>query len=305
MGARVCDHLPDPMLEVPELLTNPGFRRTVTTQPLTPQLGSFWRWYESLSEPARLNAIGPVLNKVRAFALSTPMRRLLGQSDGISFTDMIAGKKIVLIPLKKGLLGAEAASLIGSLITASAWQATLARAGIPAAKRQPAWFYIDEFQDVVRLPVDIADMFAQARGLGLGLTLAHQYLGQLTPQIKAAVIGTARTQIVFQLGHHDAKDLAPYFAPLNSDDLAHLGVYEIAVRPCVNGATLAPVTGTTYPMPEPNTDGHTLAQASATRYGMAAADIERALQARVTVQASAGRRSNRIPFAGGGAGGSS
>ncbi len=39
------------LAEMPELLTNAGFRRIVIRQALSPQLGSFWRWHESMSEP--------------------------------------------------------------------------------------------------------------------------------------------------------------------------------------------------------------------------------------------------------------
>ncbi|MGH3872381.1 MAG: type IV secretory system conjugative DNA transfer family protein [Pseudonocardiaceae bacterium] len=149
------------VLEMPELLTNTGFRRTVTGQTLPPHLGSFWRWFESLSEPARLNATAPVLNKLRAFTLSTPLRLMLGQSEGINFTDAIVGNKIILVPLRKGLLGAESAALVGSLINASVWQAALERSTVAEHKRKPFWLLIDEFQDTVRLPIDIGDMLAQ------------------------------------------------------------------------------------------------------------------------------------------------
>jgi hypothetical protein len=281
------------LMELPDLLTNPGFRRSVTAQVSSPQLASFWRWYEALSDPAKLNAVSPVLNKIRAFTLSTPMRQMLGQSDGINFDEVLAGNKIVIVPLKKGRLGSDAAALMGSLIVGCVWQATLARASMPANKRRFAWLYVDEFQDVVRLPIDLSDLLEQARGLKLGLTLAHQHLGQLTPHMRAAVRSTARSQIVFQLLDTDAKDLARAFVPLTADDLGNLGVFEIAMRPCIGGVTADPVTGATYPMPAPTTDGQALAASSAARYGMAPADIEATLLARVHTTPS--KRGNRIP----------
>lgn len=283
------------LIDVPELLTNAGFRRLVTSQPLPPPLTSFWRGYEAMTTPQQLNVISPVLNKLRTFTLSTPLRTFLGQSRGINFHDVLADKRIVVVALKKGLLGAETSGLIGSLIMASVWQATLSRANMPQDRRRPVWLYIDEFQDIVKLPIDLADMLAQARGLGLGLILAHQYLAQLSPELKTAVIGTARSQVVFQLGHADAKELAVGFTPLTADDLGHLGAYEVALRPCAAGATLAPVTGRTYPMPKPRSDGQAVAAASKRRYGQAAAEVDAAIAARTTVAPRAGKRANRIP----------
>lgn len=268
------------LLEIPELLTNAKFRRLVTSRPLPSQLASFWRWYDSMPATQQSTVISPVLNKLRAFTLSTPLRALLGQSIGIDFAQVMANKRIVLVALKKGLLGSEVSGLIGSLVMASVWQAVLSRANLPADRRRPRWLYIDEFQDLVKLPLDLADMCAQARGLGLGMVLAHQFLDQLTPELKASITGTVRSHLVFQLGHGDAKHLAPAFEPLSTDDLRHLGAYEIALRPCVDGATQRPITGITYPLPQPTRDGTALATVSRRRYGMPRDQINDQITAR-------------------------
>ncbi len=201
---------------------------------------------------------------------------------------------MVLVPLKTGLLGAETAALIGSLVMASVWHATLARTALPKDQRHPVWMHLDEFQRVVRLPIDLADMLAQARGFGLGLTMAHQYLDQLSPEIKAAVLGTTRSQLVFQLEDRDATELAPRFTPLTRDDLVNLGPHEIALRPCVGGITLPPVTGTTYPLPPPTTDPRGLAQISLRRYGLPHTQIDQQITARTLVTPTLERRSNRM-----------
>lgn len=281
------------LIDIPELLTNTAFRRWVTSQPLSPYVGKFWTWYESLGETNQLTIISPVLNKLRTFTLSTPLRLLLGQSDGIRFADAIADKRIVLVALKKGLLGQETSALIGSLVMASVWQATLSRANTPNEKRHPYWLYIDEFQNVVRLPIDLADMLSEARGLGLGVTLAHQYVGQLTPHVKDAVMGTTRTHLAFQLLEKDATHLATGFAPLTYDDLHHLGPYEVALRPCVNGATLTPMTGRTLPAPEPCRDGAVLAEYSRRQYGKTAETVEQQILDRLTIPKTS-HKANRI-----------
>jgi hypothetical protein len=111
--------------------------------------------------------------------------------------------------------------------------------------------------------------------------LAHQYLGQLTDTVRTAVLGTARTQIAFQVEYDDAKTLAHRFAPLTQADLSGLSAYEIAMRPCVNGATLAPVTGRTLPSPPATTDGAALGEASRRRFARGRAEVEAAIRSRL------------------------
>jgi type IV secretory pathway TraG/TraD family ATPase VirD4 len=270
------------LCELPELLTNPALRRHVLKQKsIAAGVRPFWAWYENLSDAEQAQVIGPVLNKLRAFTLKTSLRLMLGQPDGLDLGTLFRERRIVLVPLSRGIIGAEAAQLVGALLLSSFWQTTLKQQHIPAAKRQPVWAYIDEFQDVLRLPLDLADMLAQARSLGVGLTLAHQHLGQLPDAVKTAVRSTARTHITFQLGYDDAKDLARFFSPLTPPELMGLARYEIAMKPCVDNQVLSPVTGITAPLPDPTTDGAALAAASFQRYGVPREDVEAGLAARI------------------------
>lgn len=285
------------LVDIPELLTNAAFRRHVTAQPLPPQLQRFWRWYDRMPEPQQLSVISPVLNKMRTFTLSSTLRATLGQSAGVQFSDVLAEGRVVLVALKKGILGGEVSGLIGALVMASVWQVAQARVNLPKDQRRPVWLVADEFQETVRLPLDLADMAARARSLGL--VLAHQYLAQLPAPVKTAVLGTVRTQIAFQLGRDDATELAAAFAPLTAADLHHLAAFEIAARLCINGATAAPVTGITYPAPEPIRDGAALAADSRARYGLPLDEVDAQIAARVSPPATRGAgRWNRIPDGG-------
>ncbi len=273
------------LIEVPELLMSPSLRRYVCAHPALPSyLRAFWQWFDgSISDGERAQATGPVLNKLRAFSMRSTIRLMLGQSRGIALDPQFFRSGILLVSLAKGKLGQESANLLGSLFVASLWQATQARITLPAEQRHPVFAYLDEFQDIVRLGSDtsLADMLAQARGLGLSLTLAHQYLNQLPTTVKEATLGTVRTHIAFQLEWDDARALEARFAPLTSGDLSGLGAYEFALKPCVAGQTLSPVTGVTLPLNEPLHAADEVARASRERYGMARPAIEAGLRARL------------------------
>ncbi len=70
------------------------------------------------------------------------------------------------------------------------------------------------------------------------------------------------------------------FAPLTRSDLSGLGAHEIALKPCINGQTVAPITATTLPLRPATRSGQALAIASQARHGMPRAEIEAQIHAR-------------------------
>jgi hypothetical protein len=292
---QALDGSPFTLVEVPELLTNLPFRHLVTEQPTVPaSLRQFWAWFENVSEAERGQIIGPVLNKLRQFTTRTSLRLTLGQSSGLDIPALMQKRRILLVTLSRGIIGTEAAYLLGSLLVASLWQATLGRAAMPPEARRPFWVYLDEFHQVARLQVALTDMLAEARGLGVGLVMANQYVSQLSPETRAAVLGTVRSQVVFQVEHDDARLLEPRFAPaLSAQDLSGLAAYEVALRLCSSNQVLAPMTGTTLPLSETTGDPADVRELSRQRYGHPRGDVETALMARLTTTTegiTAGRR---------------
>lgn len=276
------------LAEVAPLLEHHAFRRFVIAQPRVPlSVQTFWSAYEAMSMKERQAVIGPLLNKVRALTTRSSLRLILGQSQGIDMGDVLRRRRILLVPLNKGLVGSETSALLGSLIVASLWSAVLARAGLPPAERHPVWAYLDEFQDVLRVSNDLSDALSQARALGLGFTLAHQYLGQLPKPMQAAVLGTVRSSMLFQLDHDDAAVLERRFSPaLTRDDLMGLSTYEVALRLCISGQIKAPVTGTTLPLTPVLREGQVLAASSRARFGLPRSAIETALMQRLAGQSA-------------------
>lgn len=274
------------LMEVSEVLTSPTLRRYLSNQASLPQhLRVYWQQFDAMTEEARRQAVGPILNKLRAFSMRSSVRLLLGQSKGVRLDHRFFRRGILLVNLSKGALGTETANLVGSLFVAALWQAALSRSRLPANRRPAFIGYLDEFQDVTRLGTasDLADMLAQSRGLGLGLVLSHQYMNQLPDAVQQAVLGTVRSSVTWQSEQADAVALAKRFSPLTADELQGLGTYEIAARLSTAGSTSMPTTGRTLPLPPATGSAAELAAYSRARHGLAQAAVLAGLDSRVQV----------------------
>lgn len=282
---------------LPLLLTNAGFRRSIVGRVARDDpmgLGGFWAWWDSLSDSEQAQATAPLLRRVRPILLRPGLRGILGQRQPkFDLADVFTKRRILLVSLEKGKIGPEAAALLGSLIVSQLWTATLARAAQPPASRHPVTILIDEVQDYLRLPGDIGDALAQARGLGVGYTLAHQHLGQLPKSIRDAVTANARTRIAFQLSHPDAREFAGLTSgQLEPADFEALPAYQ-AYAQILHQNTPGPwVSVTTTKMPDPVRSAATVRRRSRERYGQLLTEIEADLLAmteRRTARESFGR----------------
>jgi hypothetical protein len=272
------------LCEVPLILTDPNFRRRIVSQLDDPiGLESYFGWFENLSDGERQMVIAPVLNKIRAFSMRPRVRAIVGQAKpAISISEVMASGKILLCSLASGILGDEAASLLGALIVAEIWNATTARAGIPPEQRRPVMVYLDEWQRLVHLPTPMASVLAEARGFGVGMALAHQEMGgQLTPELRSAVLANARSRLLFQLPADDARLMARQLGgPLTADDLQGLGAYEVAAQLFAGGSTQSAATGKTRPLSPPSADPDEIRSWSRRQYGVDREEIELALRRR-------------------------
>jgi hypothetical protein len=131
------------LADIPRLLTDTTFRHRATAHLTDRDLTIFWRWYTDLTDVGRAQAIGPVLNKLRAFLRHRFARRLLTGASTLTLTDILDGG-ILLARLPKGLLGDDGARLLGSFLMGAAWHAATARAHHPEHTRHDAAIYLDE-----------------------------------------------------------------------------------------------------------------------------------------------------------------
>jgi hypothetical protein len=88
--------------------------------------------------------------------------------------------------------------------------AAYSRADTPAAERKDFFVYIDEFQSFTTLA--LARMLSELRKYRVGFTVAHQYLNQLEPDVRHAVLGNVGSVISFRVGAEDAPYLVRRFS---------------------------------------------------------------------------------------------
>ncbi len=272
------------LAEIPTCLADPNWRRRLT-EPLAredPVLAGFWRWYDGCSEATRVQAVGPLLNKLRAFLLRRTVRAIVGQEQTSFDLDAVLDRGLLLARLPKGSLGEETSRLLGALLVARVWQQVLARSRVPESARRDCALYVDEVHNYLALPRSFEDLLAEARGYRLSLCLAHQHLGQLPKQMAEALSANARTKLIFTCSPEDARTLERHFAPeLTAHDLANLARYQAACRSLANGQETRPFTLRTEPLPDgdPARAGK-LRSDSEQAFGDDLAEVERRLRLR-------------------------
>jgi hypothetical protein len=258
------------LTDVPSLLTNPVFRRRVLTEVNDPLvLAPFWAWFDNLSEAERGQVTAPIMNKLRVFTTRSAIRQFLGQPQpGFTPDDLLAKHRIVLVNLNRGAVGPQTARLLGSLLLTQLWQAMQRRSKVPVRQRHPVMVVVDEWQDYAGA-LDFGEVLAQARGLGVGFTLAHQHLGQLSSALRAAVLANARSRLTFRPAPRDTSAMAAALGGgVSPDDLDRLGAYQAAVRILTDGAPSQPFVVQTLPLADAMNDVESLRRNSTVRFGV-------------------------------------
>jgi len=195
----------------------------------------------------RADGIAPIQNKVGAFLADPLLNRILTASkQDMHIRRIMDDGRVLLVNLAKGRIGEDSSSLLGGLLVTTIGLAGYSRADVDPAQRRDFFIYVDEFQSFTTLA--LANMLSEMRKYRLGFTIAHQYLNQLTPDIRHAVLGNAGTVISFRLGAEDAPYLAREFSGVfDETDLVQLPNHRIYLKLMIDGMPSPPFSGATLP----------------------------------------------------------
>lgn len=243
------------VLSILKMLSDKNYRQKIVARISDSVIKNFWvNEFASWSEKFDNEAIMPILNKVGQFVSTNLIRNIVGQPENkIHIQKIMDEGKILLMRISKGNLGEENAQLIGAMVVTKIQQAAMARTTIPEEQRRDFYLYCDEFQYFAT--DTFAEILSEARKYHLNLTMAHQYMGQLTNTVRTTAFGNVGTIINFRVGAEDAAILENEYTPVfKVRDIINLGVREFYIKMSVDGELRDAFSGRTINVPTPKHD---------------------------------------------------
>lgn len=227
--------------DVTRMLVDDGFRATVLAYVTNPQVIDFWQGeFEGYPKPLKAQAIAPIQAKIGALLADPLMQKIFcGEGRPISFRKAMDKGQVLIINLAQGRLGSDTSHLLGAMLVSTIGLAAHSRSELPESKRKPFFLYVDEFQNFSTQ--SFSEMLSSTRKYGVGLVLAHQFLGQLDSELRESIFGNCGTIISFRVGASDAAYLAREFHPIFSQqDLLRMPNYQVRMRMMIQGMPSQP-----------------------------------------------------------------
>lgn len=247
------------MLDITRMLTDKKFRKETLGYCTDTVVMQFWNVeFNSWTEKFQAEAIAPVLNKVGAFTANPVIRNIIGQPKStFNIRKIMDEGKILIVNLSKGLIGEDNAGILGAFLVTKIQLAAMSRSDIPKIEdRRPFYLYVDEFQNFAT--DSFATILSEARKYGLNLTVANQYISQMSDTVRDAVFGNVGTMISFRVSADDSPILAKQFEPqFEAQDLLQMHNRNFIINMVINGEKAPAFSATTLTLPAAQTDNST------------------------------------------------
>ncbi|WP_299829321.1 type IV secretory system conjugative DNA transfer family protein [uncultured Roseobacter sp.] len=204
---RLMFHIPDATIHTLQELLEPDGTKQYAEY-IAKLEGTPRRFFETEFDSKEFNTTKTqVLRRLYGVLENQTFERMFSnpQSKFDMFTELNAGK-LILINTSKSLLKEQGTEIFGRFFIALITQAAQERATIPDWDRLPVHVYIDEAQDY--FDANIGIILSQARKYRVGLTMAHQFLGQLSSGLPDAMEANTSIKLAGGVSAKDARALA-------------------------------------------------------------------------------------------------
>ncbi|MBI5793718.1 type IV secretion system DNA-binding domain-containing protein [Candidatus Uhrbacteria bacterium] len=236
------------LLGINRMLSDADFRKRIVGNVKDPVVKQFWLVeFASYNEKYAQEAVAPIQNKIGQFLSAVVIRNIVAQvKSTINVREIMDSEKIFIINLSKGRIGEDNSRLLGGLLITKMQLAAMERVEIPETERKDFYLYVDEFQNFA--VESFASILSEARKYRLCLTMAHQYVAQLSEEVRDAVFGNVGTIITFRVGSPDATFMETEFMPrFTPEDIINLPKYNVYIKLLIDGVTSQPFSALTLP----------------------------------------------------------
>lgn len=223
------------LISIPLMLTSDVYRNKVVSKISDPVVKKFWiSEYDKMAPNQKVEAAGPILNKVGQFLSSTILRNILGQpKNSFNIRWAMDNKKIIIVNLSKWKIWEDASQLLWAMMVTKFQMDAMSRADIPEKERVDFYLYVDEFQNFAT--DSFATILSEARKYKLNLVMANQYIDQMTETVKWAVFGNVWSLVSFQVWYHDSTIMKEIFwTDVTNEDLTNLKKYTIYTKQLID-----------------------------------------------------------------------
>ncbi len=236
------------LISIPLMLTSDVFRNKVVNKITDPIVKKFWTHeFAKMAANQKVEASGPILNKVWQFLSSSILRNVLGQNKNtFNVRWAMDNSKIVIVNLSKWKIWEDASALLWAMMITKFQMDAMARADTDEKDRKDFYLYVDEFQNFAT--DSFATILSEARKYKLNLVMANQYIDQMQESVRWAVFGNVWSLISFQVGYHDASILKEVlWAEIAEDDLTNLAKYNIYLKQLIDWMPSPVFSAKTFP----------------------------------------------------------
>ena len=275
-------------IDIPKLLVDNNFAKQKLKYVTDQTVLDFWQ--KELPSSQRSNESGEVtswvVSKFGAFLSNEMMRNIIGQTkSSFNLREIMDEGKILLVNLSKGRSGELNSKLLGMVFIMKFQAAAMSRANVPEDQRKDFCLYVDEFQNFST--DSFATILSESRKYRLNLSVANQFITQLSEEIRDSIFGNIGTIVAHRVGPDDAEALVKQFRPLfDVDDLQRLPMANSIVKTIIGGVPTQPFSMADLPiLGQSNKQlAGALKQLSAAKYGRPKAVVEAEIFKRLSTE---------------------
>lgn len=269
------------LLGINRMMADKEYRKQVVAQVKDTEVRAFWtQEFAKYTDRFAVEATAAIQNKIGQFVSNPLIRNIIGQpTSSFDIRKAIDEKKIFLVNISKGRIGEDASRLLGAMLITRIQLAAMSRIDVAKYQRPDFALIVDEFQNFATAA--FANILSEARKFNLSLVVAHQYVNQMSEEVRDAIFGNVGTIVAFRVGAEDAELLEKEFAPVFvAQDIVNLGKRQIYLKLMIDGIASNAFAATTMETFSPPVTSmrQEVIQVSRTTYGRAREAVEKSIE---------------------------